>query len=90
MKTAPDLYYGKDAELFAGQRVPAGEYMQLDTYRIVRFDRPDTLPASLDGHVAVYVRRASTWADIHSQVDAAGSAARNPPFGGCAKQGNPL
>ena len=50
----------------AGQRVPAGDYRQVDTAREVHLDTEDVLPASLDGHVALYVRRPLIWADIVS------------------------
>jgi hypothetical protein len=41
--------------LLAGQCVPAGVYRQVGSGRIIRLEREDCLPASLDGHVASYV-----------------------------------
>jgi hypothetical protein len=76
MKTTPDLYYGEEAEFHAGDRAPAGVYVQLDTFRVVNLDREDTLPATLDGHVAVYIRRASTWAEIRPSYEMAGIGRR--------------
>ena len=44
-------------ELFlAGERVPPGLYRQLDSKREIHLTSEDYLPASLDGHVACYVR----------------------------------
>jgi hypothetical protein len=42
----------------AGQRVPPGCYVRTDPPdgRTVTLERTDVLPASLDGHVAVYMR----------------------------------
>jgi hypothetical protein len=42
----------------AGQRVPAGCYVRAESPggRTVCLERPGVLPASLDGHVAVYLR----------------------------------
>ena len=40
----------------AGERVAPGLYCQIDGAREVRLQREDTLPASLDGRVACYVR----------------------------------
>jgi len=48
----------------AGQKVSAGLYRLVGSQRDVRLDQDDTLPASLDGRVAVYIRRPMTWADI--------------------------
>ena len=40
----------------AGERVVAGFYRQLDAHVTVHFEQDDFLPATLDGHVACYVR----------------------------------
>lgn len=44
--------------LTAGTRVPAGDYRRVDVAggRVVRFESEDVLPASCDGHVALYER----------------------------------
>ncbi len=52
-------------ELFlAGERVPSGIYRQVGNGREVRLESEDTLPASLDGRVACYLRIANTWSQI--------------------------
>lgn len=45
----------------AGERVPPGKYRQLETRQVVILDVEDVLPASLDGHVALYERLDFTW-----------------------------
>lgn len=40
----------------AGQCAPPGRYRQLDSNREVLLEEEDVLPASLDGHVAYYVK----------------------------------
>ena len=46
-----------DTELYlAGDRVAPGCYCEIDTNAKVHLEREDTLPASLDGRVACYVR----------------------------------
>jgi len=61
--TAEDLFV-------AGQKVSPGLYRLVGSQRDVRLDKEDTLPASLDGRVAVYIRRPLTWADIsHQKTD---------------------
>ena len=46
-----------DTALTAGSLVPAGEYRRVDVPggRVVLVEREDHLPASCDGHVALYV-----------------------------------
>lgn len=53
-----------DDFFIAGQKVAPGRYRLVGSQRDVCLDREDTLPASLDGKVAVYVRRPATWADL--------------------------
>jgi hypothetical protein len=40
----------------AGEIVPAGTYVRIDdlSYRIITLDRQGPLPATFDGHVALY------------------------------------
>ena len=48
-----------DGRLYtAGQTAPPGHYRRVDGHgeRVVVLERTDVLPASLDGHVAVYAR----------------------------------
>lgn len=48
-------------ELFlAGESVPPGEYREINGGRMVVLKTVDTLPASLDGHVACYRRLMAT------------------------------
>lgn len=45
-----------DQALFiAGQYAPAGQYRRIDSEAVIRLDREDILPASLDGKVASYI-----------------------------------
>lgn len=53
----------------AGHLAPAGTYRMLDTEREVRLDWEDTLPASCDGHIAVYRRMPSAWSDLKNGVE---------------------
>jgi hypothetical protein len=56
-------------ELFlAGERVPPGIYRQLDSKREIHLTSEDYLPASLDGHVACYVR-VHTWGQIKGKEE---------------------
>jgi hypothetical protein len=47
----------------AGQRVPPGIYLPLEGGREVHLDQEDALPATFDGHVAVYLRRPESWSE---------------------------
>ena len=51
----------EEAELVAGRVVPPGCYVRVDVRsgRRVVLERPEPLPASLDGRVAVYERLAA-------------------------------
>jgi hypothetical protein len=40
----------------AGETVPPGAYREINGGRMVELEKPDILPASLDGHVACYSR----------------------------------
>jgi hypothetical protein len=60
-----------EEEVFlAGETVRPGVYRQLDGGREIRLEKEDTLPASLDGHVACYTLVTQTWADISSRSSA--------------------
>jgi hypothetical protein len=48
----------------AGQKVAPGTYRQVGTFRSVHLDNEDYLPASLNGQVAVYVKRPLTFAEM--------------------------
>jgi hypothetical protein len=47
----------------AGQRVPPGIYLPLEGGREVNLAQEDALPATLDGHIAVYLRRPESWSE---------------------------
>ena len=47
----------------AGQRVPPGIYLPLEGGREVNLAQEDALPATFDGHVAVYLRRPESWSE---------------------------
>jgi hypothetical protein len=47
----------------AGQTVPPGIYCLMEGDREVRLDQEGVLPATCDGHVAVYRRRPETWGE---------------------------
>jgi hypothetical protein len=46
----------------AGDVVPAGTYLRVDddSFRVVILEQEDRLPASYDGHVALYCRASSS------------------------------
>lgn len=49
-------------ELFlAGERVPSGLYREIETGYEIQLDEEDSLPASLDGHIAAYTCVRYTW-----------------------------
>ncbi len=47
----------------AGQRVPPGIYLSLEGGREVELAQEEALPATFDGHIAVYLRRPDNWSD---------------------------
>ena len=47
----------------AGHTAPVGIYREIQTGREVQMEEAGILPATCDGHVAVYVRRPITWAE---------------------------
>ena len=59
---AYDAIVSEEEEIYlAGARAAAGRYRELGSGRVVQLDRDDTLPATLDGRVACYIRVARTW-----------------------------
>jgi hypothetical protein len=60
--------------LLAGARAAAGEYRELGTGRTIKLEREDTLPATLDGRVACYIRIANTWQHIATRTQTRGEA----------------
>lgn len=52
----------------AGQMAPPGRYVRRDVYPPVEviLDQPGILPASLDGHVAIYERAGSVTGAMES------------------------
>lgn len=56
-----------DGELFvAGQLVAPGVYRRSGSRREVVLEKPDFLPASLDGKVACYTRVSGRWGEHES------------------------
>lgn len=52
-------------ELFlAGEKVRPGTYRQVGGGREIHLETEDTLPASLDGRVACYMRISNTWGQM--------------------------
>lgn len=67
MKCKPNLLLPElaiDTIYIAGQKVSPGRYRLVGSQRDILLEREDTLPASLDGRVAEYIRRPETWADL--------------------------
>ncbi len=48
----------------AGEKAPAGRYVEIETRREILMDIEDFLPASLDGRVAVYRPKPLSWAEL--------------------------
>ncbi len=48
----------------AGQLAPAGTYEDLETHRLVYLPHADLLPASCDGHVAIYAQKPPSWGEV--------------------------
>ncbi len=50
----------------AGEVAPPGIYLRVDdaSYRVVILDREGPLPATFDGHVALYCPAAKNWAGM--------------------------
>jgi hypothetical protein len=53
-----------DELYLAGERAPSGIYKQVGTSREVNLVQGDSLPASLDGRVACYMRVENTWSQL--------------------------
>lgn len=53
----------------AGERVALGIYKQVGGSRQLCLDHEDSLPASLDGHVACYRRVQFTWGQIQAVIE---------------------
>lgn len=66
MWTRPESDQFADELFLAGERVPRGTYKQLGSNRCLVLDQDDTLPATMDGRVACYVRMDHAWEPIHS------------------------
>lgn len=48
----------------AGHSAPAGLYREMQTGRELQMKEEGILPATCDGHVAVYIRQPLTWAEM--------------------------
>jgi hypothetical protein len=53
----------------AGQRVPPGVYLPLEGGREVTLDQEEALPATFDGHVAIYLHRPENWSERQGRSD---------------------
>ena len=62
----PDIVM--DELYIAGQKVKPGRYRLVGSSRAIEISIEDTLPASLDGRVAVYVSETPTWADLKTKT----------------------
>ena len=60
----PSITQDQAGYFLAGHLVPPGIYQEAQTGREIQIEEPGILPATCDGHVAVYVRRPATWAEI--------------------------
>ena len=71
------------AYLLAGHVAPAGVYHETQTGRELRMEEAGVLPATFDGHVAVYVRHPRTWAEMDDpqgdKLSAEGAHSVPPP-----------
>ncbi len=71
-RTKSDCSAGEEATLFlAGRTAPAGTYRLVETDREVRLDQDGVLPATCDGRIAVYERRAPTWSEMQDRGEQA-------------------
>ena len=61
MWTRPESDQFVDELYLAGERAPRGVYKQLGSERKIVLEHDDSLPASMDGRVACYVRMEHTW-----------------------------
>ena len=61
-RTADHLAY-----FLAGHPVPAGIYREMETGRELCMEEESILPATCDGHVAVYTRQPVTWSELCRQ-----------------------
>jgi len=69
MARTSDHEVGEEVYL-AGEKVRPGIYWQIGGDREIRVDKDDTLPASLDGRVACYVRVGATWGQMSEKTPA--------------------
>jgi len=62
--TRQDAAQDQTGYFLAGHSVPPGIYHETQTGRAIQMEEPGPLPATCDGHVAVYIQRPATWAEI--------------------------
>jgi len=67
MRTYSEYDLFVDELFLAGERVAPGLYRQIGSGREILLDQEDSLPGSLDGHVACYQRVQSTWGQLQSE-----------------------
>ncbi len=63
MRQGIENYDGVQELYLAGEIVTPGIYRQVGSVREIRIEKEDVLPASLDGHVACYMK-VSLWGSI--------------------------
>ena len=68
MKSSDAIAWSKDEVYLAGARVPPGRYVEIETGREVHLQHEDYLPATLDGHVAAYIRKPENWARLQAKL----------------------
>lgn len=68
MWTRPESDQFADELYLAGERVPRGTYKQLGSNRQLVLEQDDTLPATMDGRVACYVRMDHSWEPVQSGI----------------------
>jgi hypothetical protein len=56
--------HGEDIIFVAGEKVPKGSYLNVESGQVVDLNEGDLLPASLDGRVAVYVATPHTLGEL--------------------------
>jgi hypothetical protein len=62
--TRPESDVSGQELYLAGEKVLPGVYRQIGGDRLIRLEKEDILPASLDGKVACYLRVDSTWRQL--------------------------
>jgi hypothetical protein len=59
----------ESVQFLAGHTAPAGTYRLVGTDRKISLDQEAILPATFDGHIAVYERHSPTWGEAQGQCE---------------------